>query len=285
MPQAVYIDYPPALQLKSKAEGTATANSASPCCWVLIEEAETVQVRCSAGTSPPLCWHIPDETASYDARDQATIEIWEYDELTKREGVKHITRLCSEAVATAGGEAATTKATAGGQDADDSTQPTNGSSGVSGPPPTSVVTPPPLLRLLAVLRSLPESYTASDFAYTPLLTNLEMLMRAPLLRAQLQEVAKVLVDRGLGQQCPVLVSTAAAAAAAATTPAAAAGTPAGTPGGGGLAPRSTAAPSTGALEASVAPMEVSTVASRDPDSAPIVFGPFSSPGHFYSSRW
>jgi hypothetical protein len=203
-PQAIHIDYP-AMQLNCKQAGSVTASSASPSCWVLTEEAGTVQARCAAGTSPPLCWHIPGGTASYDARDQATIEAWQHDAATRREGVKHITRLCSEAAAAA---VASTSAARCGPDPDDSEQPTNGSQ-VSHSA-SAAVTPDPLPRLLTVLRSLPRTYTAADFTYTPFLTTLEVFMRSPLPQAQLHEVAKILVDRGLGHQCPALLAGGAA---------------------------------------------------------------------------
>jgi hypothetical protein len=68
--------------------------------------------------------------------------------------------------------------------------------------------PTPVARLLAVLRNIPASYTASDFAYVPLTIALEELMAAPLPRPQLQEVARILLNQGLGSRCPALFAAA-----------------------------------------------------------------------------
>jgi hypothetical protein len=129
-------------------------------------------------------------------RDQATVEAWQHDAYGRREGVKHITRLCSEAAAAASPSSTDS----------DSDAPTNGSGGSQ----TSAASMPstPLSRLLAVLRSLPASYSEADFAYVPLLTTLKQLMAAPLPPAQLQEVARILISKGLGRTCPALVAAA-----------------------------------------------------------------------------
>jgi hypothetical protein len=189
-----------AVNLVLKVKEAADVSSASPCCWVVTEEAGAVLVKRSSGTSHPYYWHVPVGTGSYDVRDQATIEAWKHDAATRREGVKHITQLCQAAAA-----AASASSTSPGPDSTES--PTNGSpkkGTASRPMPLTPRDPSPMSRLLAVLRDIPSSYTASDFAYVPLTTTLEELMAAPLPPAQLQEVAKVLIDKGLGPKCPAL---------------------------------------------------------------------------------
>jgi hypothetical protein len=191
----------PAMQLNLKDEQHDGGRS-----WVVTEEAGQLQVRLSSGTHHPFYWLISSSTGSYDVQDQATVEAWGYDAATRREGVKHITQLCSEAASTAAASS-----THHGPDNDSIDAPTNGADDyddrISLTSGTSMPSTP-LSRLLAVLRHISPSYSASDFAYVPLTIALEELMAAPLPPAQLQEVAKILVGRGLGPKCPALVAAA-----------------------------------------------------------------------------
>jgi hypothetical protein len=195
---------PKQLKLKGKdaCNSASDAISASPCCWVVTEEGNELQVKRSSGTSPPLCWHVPGVTVSgsFDVRDQATVEAWEYNAASRREGVKHITHLCSEA-------AASSKT---GEESGSSDAPSNGSGDMQ--TAVSLVPPHPLTRLLAVLRNIPtgsySAYSKADFAYVPLTIALEELMAAPLPRPQLQEVARILVSKGLVTTCPALSAAA-----------------------------------------------------------------------------
>jgi hypothetical protein len=138
-----------------------------------------LQLRDSAGGLAPLCWQVSGPIHSYDARDQATIEAWQHDAATRREGVKHITRLCSEIA---------TEATAAYE-----------SHRVQ-------YTGPQLDRLLRMLHNIDEPYSTSDFAYLPLIETLEELMEARLLYEHKREVANILVGRGLVPHCPALNS-------------------------------------------------------------------------------
>jgi hypothetical protein len=186
------------------------ASSASPCCWVVTEEAGEIQVSQSNGSSHPYCWHVSIGTGSYDVRDQATIEAWQHDAPNRRRGVKHITTLCQEAAA-----AAPTSSTSSYPAPAET--PVNGSPDTGAAPrpmPPTPRDPSPLSRLLAVLRDIPPSYSASDFAYVPLTIALEELMAAPLPPAQLQEVARILVSKGLGPRYPALEAAASPASTA-----------------------------------------------------------------------
>jgi hypothetical protein len=167
------IDYDPytgTRQSTLKDKVATGASSASPCSWVVTEEAGAVQLKRSNGIAQPYCWHISVGSSSYDARDQATVEAWQHDAATRREGVKHIITLCQEA---------------------------------TGAMPASPDVPSPVARLLAVLRNIPPSYSASDFAYVPLTTTLDELMASTLPEAQLHELARILRSKGVGPDLQV----------------------------------------------------------------------------------
>jgi hypothetical protein len=169
--------------------------------WVVTEEAGQLQVRLSSSTQHPFYWLASSGSDSYDVRDQATVEAWGYDAATRREGVKHITELCCEAAL-----AAPTSSI--GPENDSSDAPTNGGDDFDDTTPGTPMPPTPMSRLLAVLRNIPPSYSALDFAYVPLTIALEEFMAAPLPRTQLQEVTKLLVGRGVGAKCPALAAAA-----------------------------------------------------------------------------
>jgi hypothetical protein len=67
--------------------------------WVITVEGGEIWGQDSTGPEEPDCWQVYDD--EYDARDQAVIEYWQDNRMSRRQAVKHVTRLMKAVVASA----------------------------------------------------------------------------------------------------------------------------------------------------------------------------------------
>jgi hypothetical protein len=123
-------------ELVLACEGRADAGSPAVSHWVVTKEVEKMRAYRSAGPKKPGCWQVSDDGFQYDARDQAVIECWWGNHASRRQAVKHVTRLMGDVLASA-------------ESGTDASQ--------------------PMVRLLTVLRHM-SGYFPRDFLFVPFLS-------------------------------------------------------------------------------------------------------------------
>jgi hypothetical protein len=138
---------------------------------VVTKEVEKMRAYKAAGPKTPACWQVSDDGFQYDARDQAVIECWWGNHVSRRQAVKHVTRLMGDVLSAGSGSDASQL----------------------------------MVRLLTVLRHM-SGYFPRDFLFVPFLSTVEALLAAPLPADGVQEVAQIL--RGFELQSPAIVAAA-----------------------------------------------------------------------------